>query len=680
MLPGWLVRTCICWIALCVLLSGQVLAVPTDPDAQPARVIENATLSDDADVNNEGLAKDAEEETEIEIEVVGKREGLLSISPAPGEEVKEVTRQAIKDTGATDVIEAIQFTPSVSVRSQGARYEQRLSIRGVPPRLVLLDGIPIAKEGYSGVGALESGFAGRILYTLPAEIIERIDIVRNAGTIIYGSTTSSGAVVNIVTRKPQPTTVWLGAEGGSYDRQRYGLTATATDERKKLGYIVDVRSDKAGSNLELGNRTFTDAFLKITKGYADGSTLLLDYFHLDGRRRLDLSEDFNIVPARYWKIDPWKEQFINLVYSKALGERRTLDFVLYSRDRNYITNLFTDITFQNLQRYWDESENDQGADLRYSSRGEHGDLLRLGLQYGASDSDVLDIRYGKKLVRIQTSDDRTTRSAFANYVYPLRPGVRLSAGARYDDPDDYDGAMTYSAGVEYELSAKTQLHAHYGYGVGFPIPTAGDTQRGTDLPTERSNSVDLGWTIRPNENTVGEAAMFWSKVKDGTVLYNDPPGSIGPDAWFSKVEDITTYGLELTYQRRTHLGEWFANYTYLRRDVTNQILPRIPGPDYPRLESPPEHLGAVGVRWQSGLTRYALNAKWSGEYQAQSRLMATAYPVDAFVVFDFTVRRPVGNGELWLIVDNLFDASYETMPAFPRPGRNYLIGYRQAFH
>ena len=108
-----------------------------------------------------------EDVPEIEVEVVGVREGLLSISPTPGEAVIEVDAQDIEDAGAQTVMEAIDLTPSVFVRHQGARYENRLSIRGTAPRLVLLDGIPIAREGYTGLGGgaggKEAGFAGRIL-------------------------------------------------------------------------------------------------------------------------------------------------------------------------------------------------------------------------------------------------------------------------------------------------------------------------------------------------------------------------------------------------------------------------------------------------------------------------------------------------------------------------------------
>jgi len=59
--------------------------------------------------------------------------------------------------------------------------------------------------------------------------------------------------------------------------------------------------------------------------------------------------------------------------------------------------------------------------------------------------------------------------------------------------------------------------------------------------------------------------------------------------------------------------------------------------------------------------------------------MKTAWPVDGYAVFDLKVSRALGRGEMSLFVDNLLNADYETMPAFPRPGRNYLVSYRTAF-
>jgi len=160
------------------------------------------------------------------------------------------------------------------------------------------------------------------------------------------------------------------------------------------------------------------------------------------------------------------------------------------------------------------------------------------------------------------------------------------------------------------------------------------------------------------------------------VLYNDPPGAIGPTAYISKAEDLTQWGLELAYKRRVNDDvSWFANYTYLREDVTNTNAPLIPGPLYPTISEPPAHIAAAGVRADVNGTRVSFNAKYSSDYMALNRLMRTAAPVDSYLVFDLKLSRRAGSGRLSLLVDNVFDADYETMPAFPRPGRSYLVEY-----
>ena len=625
-------------------------------------------------------------EPEIEVEVVGKREGLLSISPAPGEQVIEVTAEAIADTAATTVLEAIDLTPSVFVRHQGARYENRLSIRGAAPRLVLLDGIPIAREGYSGpgggAGGAESSFAGRILYTMPAEMIERIDVIRSAGTIVYGQTAAAGAVINIVTKDPKVgSQVSATAEYGSFERERYLLDAGVNDGR--LGFYVLGSSEYAGSNLPLGEKRFANAFGKVFYSYPDGSRLLLDFFSLDGRRVLDLSQDFTIVPARYWRIDPWKEQFANVVYSQALSREATLDYVFYQRERDFTTNQFTSATFSKVNTNWLESQDDAGFDLRYSIRRDSGRITRLGVQWADVSSDTLQTQYVgpsgplPKPKVTAVSQDRTTKSAFLNETAPLRANVRASVGARLDDMDDFSPDLSFAAGLEATVSSRTMWYLNAGTGVEHPDPTAGDVDKGIVPPEANSLSLETGWSVQPTSVSRWTAALFWTRTRDARVLYNDPPGSIGPLAFISKPEDLKTWGVELAYDGKINERlRWFANYTYLVEDLSNSNRPAIPGPLYPNAPEPPRHLGAAGIRGEMGNTRIAMSAKHASDHFEQNRLMKTAFPADSFLVLDLKLSRRIGSGELSLFIDNLLDTDYETMPAFPRPGRNYLVSYR----
>jgi outer membrane cobalamin receptor len=445
-------------------------------------------------------------------------------------------------------------------------------------------------------------------------------------------------------------------------------------------------TEYAGSHLPLGEKRFADAFGKVFYNYPDGSRLFVEYFSLEGRRTLDLSQDFTIVPDRYWKIDPWQEQFANLVYSKALSEDATLDFVTYQRNRDFTTNQYTSSAFSVVSQDWLESQDDRGVDLRYSLRRSDGAMTRVGLQWSNLQTDTLQTQYRgpsgplPKPKVTDVSQDRSTFSGFVNHVVPLRDNLRASVGARYDNMNDFSPDLTFAGGVEANLSPKTTWHLNLGTGAEHPEPTAGDVGENIVPPKATSVSAETGWTVRPDESQAWTITLFWAKTRDARVLYNWPAGSIGPLAFISKAEDLTTSGLELIYNRRvSDRLSWFANYLYLREEVTNHNPPAIPGPLYPFAPEPPTHVLAAGVRADVGETRLALSAKYASEHYEQSRLMKTAAPVDSSLVFDLTARRSVGRGEITAAISNLLDTDYETMPAFPRPGRNYLVSYRTEF-
>jgi len=360
--------------------------------------------------------------------------------------------------------------------------------------------------------------------------------------------------------------------------------------------------------------------------------------------------------------------------------------VYYQRARDFTTSQYTNDSFSTVRQDWLESQDDFGFDLRYSMRGEDGRMTRAGLQWAKIASDTFQTTYigpGGPLPRPRVTvidQNRRTGSAFYQATRPLRPDLRLSLGARYDNPSGCDSALTYSGGLEYDASPKTTWHLHLGTGKENPLPTDGDIQREIVPPEASTIAAEVGVTTRPDAQSNLSCNLFWSDTQDARILYNDPPGAIGPTAYISKAEDLTQWGAELIYDRRVNENlSWFANYTLLREDVTNENEPLIPGPEYPTLPEPPASIASAGIRANVNDTRIAFSAKYSGDYMALNRLMRTAAPVDSYLVFDLKLTRDVGSGRVSLFIDNLLDTDYETMPAFPRPGRNYLAEYTVAF-
>lgn len=104
-----------------------------------------------------------------------------------------ITARDIERLGVATIQEALQ-TELAGVEFHQAGYGSSVSFQGLDARYVLflLDGERLAGETY-----------GNIDYSrIPLNNIERIEIVRGASSVLYGSN-AMGAVVNIITRAPR---------------------------------------------------------------------------------------------------------------------------------------------------------------------------------------------------------------------------------------------------------------------------------------------------------------------------------------------------------------------------------------------------------------------------------------------------------------------------------------------
>ena len=86
-------------------------------------------------------------------------------------------------------------------------------IRGVEKgTLVLVNGVPMNQSGmYS-------------LQDIASDSVEKVEIVRGGGAVLYGAE-ASGGVINIITKGPRDTKVKAGC--GNYGQQNYVGSAQA---------------------------------------------------------------------------------------------------------------------------------------------------------------------------------------------------------------------------------------------------------------------------------------------------------------------------------------------------------------------------------------------------------------------------------------------------------------------
>lgn len=156
----------------------------------------------------------------------------------------------LQKTGATSVQEALKFSTGIITHGQGPRnisqgtMTSKAVIRGVEKgTLVLVDGVPINQGGRYN------------LEDIPVESIDRVEVVRGGGAVLYGSE-ANGGVINIITKGKRANTVKAGF--GNYGIQNYaasfqagklGFTATY-DHTGKIDHIsapTETTSKKTGA-------------------------------------------------------------------------------------------------------------------------------------------------------------------------------------------------------------------------------------------------------------------------------------------------------------------------------------------------------------------------------------------------------------------------------------------------
>lgn len=189
--------------------------------------------------------------------------------------VTVITSEELKESGANNLVDALNRVGGFSYKAFGplgishGGMNSTLSIRGVKDgELILVNGVPI------------QGVAGHAydLDAIPVEQIERIEILKGAGSTLYGADAMSG-VINIITKRTGEKTSVTGAvEFGNESWHHHRLSATLPG--LNVGFVYQ----HLGRQEEI-SRSFSKKYrydLDDTNLYSwNLNATLLENFHVD---------------------------------------------------------------------------------------------------------------------------------------------------------------------------------------------------------------------------------------------------------------------------------------------------------------------------------------------------------------------------------------------------------------
>ena len=355
------------------------------------------------------------------------------------------------------VQEVISRQPGFSYFSNGGMGSTSNSyVRGYDKRqvLVLVDGIR-----YSSV---DDG--GAALNLLPAEQVERIEVLYGAsGSSIYGAD-AMGGVIQIFTKgsniEQNKFSVTLGA--GSHDHYLYGATAQFRNDqgtslslsasRNETKGFSAVSPDGYGYNKDDDGFKSNNYSLNLNQKVNDTITVGISGLYADSTTDIDAGIDFvNNSPI----LD-------NAYSDQKNGVANT--YIQY-KDAEKTAKLAYGYSIANSSTYEHESkiDNPDKYDTTQQQVNLTGDYkLPLG-------TAIYGIEHLKQQLdsSVYEADDRKVTGGYLGYILS-KSNIDAQANVRHDDYSDFDSETTYNLGAAYRFTPDLRVGANYAKGYRAP--------------------------------------------------------------------------------------------------------------------------------------------------------------------------------------------------------------------
>ena len=574
-----------------------------------------------------------------------------------GTSVSVINAEEIQQRGFSSLMEVLRSQPAMGVsNSGGAGKTSALRIRGEEGfrTRIYLDGIDIADASSPQIGTR--------MEHLMSSGISRVEILRGPQGFMYGA--DAGGVVNISSTPPQRGTSGdVSAEAGRYGTQQVAARVGAGSEQFEISLsAVDYETDGF-------NARTTDTLLRDDDGYRNTT------FH--GRIAWNINDDLSLelVGRDVDSSNDYDSCFSVGDFSPTDKCSNDYEQQAYRGMVNYQRGRF----HHQLAYNHSETGSKDYAQSQYAF-GSEGEIERFNYLGNFSADDSLRFVYGverltETLVDGSVDRDRDQDGYFFEYQSSFGSSMFITAGARYDDNDDFHDHTTYRVSTAYLVDfAAGELKLKGAYGTGFRAPSlyeiaynsgpfAYAPAAGTNPTEEESEGFDIGVAYYTDAGLYLEANYFDQTISD--EIYFDLVNFSG---YLQSNGDTDSTGIELIAELALPMNLNLAgNYTY--NDTENN--------DGDSRARRPKHLANLGLNWQ-GLNNKlvtSLNVRLSRDAKD-----IDGTELDNYTVVDFNASYEVLQGlTVFGRIENLLDEDYREVPTYKTSGAAGSAGVRYKF-
>ena len=605
-----------------------------------------------------------------------------------------ITAEDIKKSGAANASDALEKVNGFVYKSFGPNgaamgaMTNEVNVRGLKGgALVLMNGNPIAWRGKYN------------LDQIPASQIERIEIVKGGGSVLYGSEAVAG-VINIITKKKSTNEVHAGF--GNYGQRSCGVTLG--DDKFGFYYNYDKfgRRDKLTytdyEQARLHAQTRTDIYdiVKQNMGVTYRVNPRLDfqvgYYETEGKYSRTITAVDNThgpTAAQHIRIgEPYNrrkyetKQYITQLNYRDSKWKGSLFFntgTLEFKGPSYF-NSRTGLRTPNGRYHTREKNMTYGIDMQRTWRVNPKSTAILGVDLMherfadiPTDASTDNARYSRNNWGVfgqweQRFDERNTgifglRETWTTGAARGQNYHNLSASAQWLHKLNRENSVYLNVSQSFVMPTFAQMYPNNDRQMAAP-----------DLRPQKGVNYEIGWKQKHNGHS-WKAALFHMRVKDNiTAKVN----RIGGRAEYQYTnEDFRNIGLELSNEiQGTHGFSYNWGLTWQN----------------PQTKSSKKKLG-----WERTFGRIQLTGgvtykkdKWTSSLSAsyladrvQSPSDAPAYRSKPYLLTTWnTTYAPDENSELSLRIDNVLNRNDTTMHSgseyYVAP-INYLLSYSYRF-
>lgn len=587
--------------------------------------------------------------------------------------VEVIRRDELTQSSARSLPELLARRAGIHTRDSSGAPDTQLDLRGFGATgnqnmVVLLDG-----QRLSEIELVSPKWSA-----IPLAAIERIEIMRGGGAVLYGGG-ATGGVINIVTRTPKTSSGYVGAALGSYATRELkagfsGAGALAFGVHANHFESDNYRDNNAvrQRNIEADLRGAFGSGQWWVKLGADDQKMRLP----GARTEAQLSSD------RRGTSTP-------LNHSTRRGDHFDTGFAMpfgaheLRVDFGYRERVASAFFAPGFSLHTEVDKRSVAPRLKIAHQLLGQSNLVLGLDWEDWDYDSVNT-FGA------TQAEQTQRAIYAQNTTQLRPTTRLTLGGRVQQSRVRVGAESqtrtpsaWELALSEQLTPQTRVYGRVGR--SFRIATVDENVfQPALLEPQTAIDKELG-VMFENPGWNARAALYRIDLKNEIAFIPSAP----PFGNNINLPPTRRQGIELEGRWRALPAlELSANYTYAEAEFRSGTVGgvNLAGNEVPLV---PKHSAGLGALWRIGpKTRLAADLQYVGSQRYDNDQANTfGRKMPAYTVADFKLTHEIDRWLLAASVKNAFNERYysygiatgTTFSAYPAALRSILVSAEYRF-